>query len=201
MAETNVVAITFPEQARAYQALSVLKGLAAEDRVGLLSAAVVERDPSGALQVREGADPVAETGVAGGALVGTLIGVLGGPLGMLLGFGTGALIGGTVDLERASTTDAVMSELARAIPPGSLALVAEVVEYAEEVIDTEMAQLEGSVLRRPAVEVLTELEAAAEATAAAEQEAHRRVREQRRTEAKEKYEERKDQLRQKLGLA
>jgi hypothetical protein len=40
-----------------------------------------------------------------------LVGVLGGPVGMLAGFGTGALLGGALDVERATESDAVMAGL------------------------------------------------------------------------------------------
>ena len=43
MAQENVVVVRFTEPSKAYQALSVLKECDAEGRIGLESAAVVER--------------------------------------------------------------------------------------------------------------------------------------------------------------
>ena len=34
-----------------------------------------------------------------------LVGVIGGPVGVLLGLGTGALVGGAVDIDRAETSE------------------------------------------------------------------------------------------------
>ena len=198
MPQTTVIAVTFPEESAAYQALSVLRQAAAADRVRVLSAAVVERDTFGGLRVREAADQPSGEGLAGGSLIGMLIGVLGGPVGMLLGFGAGALIGGALDVERVTESDAAMSGLARAIPPGRTALVAELEEVASEVVDGAMADLGGIVLRRPAADVLAELEAAEEVALAAEEEARRRMRDERKAERKEEYEERKARLREKL---
>ena len=45
MAQENVVVVRFTEPSKAYQALSVLKECDAEGRIGLESAAVVERTP------------------------------------------------------------------------------------------------------------------------------------------------------------
>ena len=64
-----------------------------------------------------------------------------------------------------------------------------------------MADLGGIVLRRPAADVLAELEAAEEVALAAEEEARRRMRDERKAERKEEYEERKTRLREKLRLS
>ena len=47
MAEENVVVVRFTEPSKAYQALSVLKECDADGRIGLESAAVVERTADG----------------------------------------------------------------------------------------------------------------------------------------------------------
>ena len=92
----NVIAVTFDEQSKAYQALSTLKGLDREGRIELKSAAVVERGAAGQLQIPEDTDNASGEGFRAGGLIGMLVGVLGGPIGMLLGLGTGGLVGGIV---------------------------------------------------------------------------------------------------------
>jgi uncharacterized membrane protein len=54
----NVIAVTFHEPSKAYQALSILKELDREGRMELNSAAVVERNDTGQLQIPEDADNV-----------------------------------------------------------------------------------------------------------------------------------------------
>ena len=105
MTEENVVVVRFTEPSKAYQALSVLKECDADGRIGLESAAIVERTSTGELRVPESADNVGLVGTASGSLIGMLVGVLGGPVGLLLGWGTGALMGGAFDLDRAETSD------------------------------------------------------------------------------------------------
>ena len=51
MAQENVVVVGFTEPSKAYQALSVLKECDAEGRIGLESAAVVERMAAGELRI------------------------------------------------------------------------------------------------------------------------------------------------------
>ncbi len=135
MAQENVVVVRFTEPSKAYQALSVLKDCDAEGRIGLESAAVVERTAAGELRIPESADNVGLVGTASGSLIGMLVGVLGGPVGVLLGWGAGALMGGAFDVDRAVTSDEALTVLGRAIPPGSTAVIASVEEPAVEVID------------------------------------------------------------------
>ncbi len=201
MAVENVVVVRFAEPSKAYQALSVLKECDAADRIGLESAAVVERTPTGELRVPESADNVGLVGTASGSLIGMLLGVLGGPVGLLLGWGTGALMGGAFDLDRAETSDEALTVLGRAIPPESTAVIASVEEPVVEVIDGEMTMLGGEVTRRPAAEVMDELEAAQEAADAAAREARRTVREQRKAELRGDVDERVGKLKEKLHVS
>jgi uncharacterized membrane protein len=194
----NVVVVRFGEPSSAYQALSVLKECDADGRIGLQSAAVVERTTQGELRVPEDADNVGPVGVASGSLIGMLIGVLGGPVGVLIGWGAGALMGGAFDLDRVETSDEALGVLGRAIPPGSTALIASVTEPAVEVIDGEMKKLGGEVTRRSAADVMDELEATEDAAAAASREARKTVRQKRKAEIKASYDERVGKLKEKL---
>jgi uncharacterized membrane protein len=199
MAEVdNVVVVRFSEPSKAYQALAVLKECDADGRIGLESAAVVERTADGKLQIPEDTDNVGPVGAASGSLTGMLIGVLGGPVGVLIGWGAGALMGGAFDLDRAETSDEALGVLGRAIPPGSTAVIASVAEPAVEVIDGEMKKLGGEVTRRSASEVMDELEASEDAAAAASREARRTVRQERKAKVKAGYDERVGKLKEKL---
>jgi uncharacterized membrane protein len=201
MAQENVVIVRFTEPSKAYEALSVLKESDASGRIGLESAAVVERTGAGELRVPESADNVGLVGTASGSLIGMLLGVLGGPVGLLLGWGAGALMGGAFDLDRAETSDEALSVLGRAIPPESTAVIASVEEPAVEVIDGEMAMLGGEVTRRPVAEVMDELEASREAADAAAREARRAVREQHKAELEAGVDERVGKLKEKLHVS
>jgi uncharacterized membrane protein len=197
----NVVVVRFTEPSNAYQALSVLKECDAEGRIALESAAIVERTAEGVLRIPEGADNVGPAGVASGSLIGMLIGVLGGPVGVLVGWGSGALMGGLFDLDRAEKSDEALSVLGRAIPPESTAVIASVEEPAVEVIDGEMAKLGGEVTRRPVAQVLDELEASEAAADAAAREARRALREERKAEVKTDFDERVGKLKEKMHVS
>jgi len=190
MVEKNVVSISFADQSKAYQAFTELKNLSAAGAISVDSAAIVVRDKDGAVSFPDGIDEVTGAGFAGGGLIGMLVGVLGGPLGMLLGWGSGALIGGAFDASRATATDEVVAEFSRALPVDSTAVIAEIAEPSEAAVNELVAQLGGTVIRRPVDEVVAELTAAEAAAEAAQAEAHRVMREQKREERKEALEER-----------
>lgn len=197
----NVIAVTFDEQSKTYQALSTLKGLDREGRIGLKSAAVVERNTAGQLQLPEGTDNAGLEGFATGGLIGMLVGVIGGPVGMLLGLGTGGLIGGLYDVDQADMKDQTLAEVGRHVAPGSNALLAEVDEYTDGVVDEAMTAQGGTVLRRSADDVLAEIEAAEEAAEEAQRQARKKARERKKEEMHEKYEDRKTHLREKLHIS
>jgi uncharacterized membrane protein len=202
MAEVeNVVVVGFTEPSKTYQALSVLKECSAEGRIGLESAAIVERTEDGKLRIPESVDNDELVGMASGSLIGMLIGVLGGPLGVLVGWGAGAMMGGAFDVDRAVTSDEALTVLGRAIPPGTTAVIASVEEPAVEVIDTEMYKLGGEVTRRPVAEVMGELEAAEEAADAAAREGRRELREKRKAEVHANVDERVGKLKEKLHVS
>jgi uncharacterized membrane protein len=121
----NVVIVRFTEPCKAYQALTVLKECAAEGRIELDGAAIVERTSEGTLRIPESTDNVGLVGTASGSLIGMLLGVIGGPVGVLLGWSTGALMGGAFDLDRAETSDELRA-LGQALPPQSIAVIANV---------------------------------------------------------------------------
>jgi uncharacterized membrane protein len=201
MAQENVVVVRFTEPSKAYEALSVLKECDADGRIGLESAAVVERTATGELRIAESADNVALIGTASGSLIGMLVGVLGGPVGVLLGWGAGALMGSAFDIERAATSDEALTTLGTAIPPGSTAVIADVEEPAVEVIDGEMLRLGGDVTRRSALDVMGELAAAEEAAEAAAREARRTLRAQKKADVHENVEQHVAKLKEKLHVA
>lgn len=201
MSAHNVIAVSFEDRSKAYEALSELKGAALEGRVDVLSATIVTRDEYGRLSSPEGGDVVAGAATVSGSLIGLMIGVIGGPIGMLFGWTGGLLVGGAFDIRRADRTDSVLGEISRAIPLGGTAVVAEVDEYAFEVVDTLMLELGGTVYRRPTELVLAEIEAAEDAYRKAQKEADRIVREQRKAERRQNAQERMADLKEKLEFA
>jgi len=185
----NLIVVTFEDDSKAYEALSKLKQAGVAGRVGVRSAAVLNRDSDGRIYVPEAGDAVIGAGFTTGGLIGLMLGVFGGPVGIMLGFGMGALAGSFFDIERGEKESGVLAQVAESLPVGRSALVAEVDEYAGEVIDGEMRALGGTAVRTPAAEVLAALEAAEKAAKAADREARRVMHEEHKREAKAKLDE------------
>jgi uncharacterized membrane protein len=194
----NVLAITFPEDANAYEGLTKLKELDGQDRVALAGAAVVVRNEDGGIVVKDQAGDIGYEGTAAGGILGLLIGVIGGPFGVLVGGATGLMIGSLFDLDDADDTESVLTEMSRSVRVAHTALLAQVSEQSPEVVDAAIAALDGRVVRRPLVEVEGEIAAAEEAQSAAKHEAREKLREQRREERKDKVQAKVADLKSKV---
>ena len=201
MYEHNVIAVSFQDRSKAYQALSELKGAGLEGRVEVLAASIVTRDEQGRLDATEGGDVIGGAATWGGGLIGLMVGVIGGPIGMLFGWTGGLLVGGAFDIRRAYRSGSVLEEISRYIPLGGTAVVAEVNEYAVEVVDKLMSEQGGTVYRRPADVVLAELEAAEDVYRKAQKEADRAAREERKAERRQNAKDRVAALKAKLDAA
>jgi uncharacterized membrane protein len=199
----NVVVVSFGEDAandnKAYQALTDLKELDSQGQIKIAGAAVVTRDLDGRVEIKSEVGELPYEGTASGGVVGLLVGIIGGPLGMLFGGATGLLVGSLFDIDDATTTESVLSDISKHVRPGRTAVLAQVTEQSREVIDTAMWKLGGEVMRRPVVDVEEEIAAAQEAQRTAEQEArkelHKARHEQRKEDAHAKVEELKKKLR------
>lgn len=185
----HIVAVIFDDQSKAYHALSILRDADAAGRISVNQALVVERLPDGSIHIPENVDAVGGQPTVTGGLLGTAVGVLGGPLGVLLGFGIGSVVGSIADgkrLELGTTSIGVMSSW---IAPGNTVLIADVTELAVEVIDSEMAKLDGTVYRQDTDEVVAELESIQEAAKVAEKEADRVIKEEKKRRRQERFEQ------------
>jgi uncharacterized membrane protein len=188
----NVIAVGFVEDANAYEALTRLKELDSQRQIGLQGAAVVERAENGEIVNKDQVTDNNLAGTATGGILGLMIGILGGPFGVLIGGATGVLIGSLFDFEDADETESVLAEMSSSVRVGHEALLAEVSEQSPEVLDTAMARLGGTVLRRAAGDV--------EAEVAAAEHAHREAKRKARKELLEaRHHKHVEQIRAKLA--
>ena len=171
----SVIAVSFEDDSNAYNALTRLKELDAQQRVGLQEASVVVRREDGQVVEKDHVESAFLTGTAGGGLIGLLLGVIGGPLGMLIGGTGGLMIGSLFDLDDIEESESALAAISSSVQPERTALIAVVSEQSPEVVDTAMSGLGGSVFRRPVSEVEAELAAAADAERKAKREARKEL--------------------------
>lgn len=194
----NVIAVSFDPDNNAYAALTTLKELGEQGRLGVDAATVVVRDANGQIVVKDRAGSFEYAGAASGGMLGLLLGIIGGPLGVLIGGTYGLMVGSLFDLDEVERTESVLSEISASVRPGHTALLAQVTEQSAEVVDTAMARLGGTVLRRPVADVEAEIAAAEKAQREAQREATKELVRGRRERSKEQVHAKVEELKAKL---
>jgi len=195
----NVIAVSFSNNANAYEAFSRLKELDAKGDVRVQGAAVVMRGDDGNIVTKDEFGHEAVEGTVTGGLVGLVIGVLGGPLGILVGGATGLLVGSLFDDDDTDETDSALAEISKAIRVGQTGLLADVSEETPVAIDAVMANLGGTVVRRSAGDVQDEVAAAEEAQREAKKKAREQLRDARHKKQKQEIDAKLTDLRAKLS--
>ncbi len=194
----NVIAVSFPQEANAYEALARLKELDSQGTVDVTGAAVVAREADGRITIKDQYGEQGFENTAGGGLLGLLIGILGGPLGVLVGGATGVLVGSLFDEDDDDDTRSVLADISKSVREGPPSLLAEVSEPATTAVDAVMANLGGTVVRRPVGEVEAEIAAAEEAQREAKKKARKELREARHEKHKGQVDAKLAELKAKL---
>ncbi len=153
---TKFVGIIFPDEVKVGEALQVLRDLDAEGEVQLSGIAVVVKDATGKLSVKQLADN-RRTGTVGAAL-GALAGLVAGGLGLAaLAAAGGALVGKAADVSDLGDRKKFLDEVSGQITSGGAAVLAEITELSETLEEitefsktslyTRMAAIGGTVVR------------------------------------------------------
>jgi uncharacterized membrane protein len=161
---SKVVVVIFPSEAAAYEGTRALKQLHSEGTLTLYGMAVLAREASGNLAIKQAVDQ-GPLGFAVGTLMGGLIGLIGGPVGGAMGMAAGALAGGLGDIIDLGVRSDFIDAVSMKLEPGKAAVVAEIAEEWTAPLDLRMEPLGGQVVR----EWRSEFEAQQIAKAAQEQ--------------------------------
>jgi uncharacterized membrane protein len=149
----NMLVIIFDSEIKALEGSRSLQKLQEEGSINLYSKAVISRDGSGKVEVKQKGD-MGPVGTAVGLLTGSLIGMLGGPVGLVLGTYVGTASGLLYDMAQIGVGQDFLTEVERTMQPGKSAVVAEVGEDWTLPVDTSMEALGGVVIRRTRREFL-----------------------------------------------
>src|SRR5262245_23993692 len=142
----RLLSVVFNDEAKAYEGLRALNQLSDEGSLTAYAAQVIQKDASGKISTKqtEGNFPLQ---TAKGLWLGSLIGLLGGPVGLGIGAAVGSSAGALGDLNIAGLNADYVNEVAKALTPGKVAVVADVDEEWVTPVDTRMEALGGVVLR------------------------------------------------------
>ncbi|NCF67148.1 MAG: DUF1269 domain-containing protein [Chloroflexi bacterium] len=134
----EMIVVSFADENMADEVLDTIKKMEDKAVVDLKSGAVVKRDASGKVTIKETSDFDAKQGAIGGAIAGSVLSLLGGSLikGAILGAAGGAIAGKVIDL---GLDDDFLKEIGENLESASSAVVALVdfdqVDQAMEELD------------------------------------------------------------------
>lgn len=142
----KILVIVFDSEVKAYEGAKALQELQREGSIELYAKAVVARDASGKVAVKQQGD-MGPIGTTVGLLTGSLIGMIGGPVGLAIGASAGTYGGMLYDLAYLGVGEDFLYEVEGSLKPGKAAVVAEVWEEWTLPVDTRMEALGGAVIR------------------------------------------------------
>lgn len=149
----KMMVAVFDSETVAFEGLSALKGLHKDGDITVYATAVLVKDASGKVSVKQ----VVEQGPIGaglGMLVGSMVGLLAGPVGLAVGASIGSLTGLISDLNKSGIDVQFVDDVSKALGSGKAAVLADVEESWEAPVDTRVAKLGGMVFRRLRSEVV-----------------------------------------------
>jgi len=144
----KLIVIVFDDQTKAFAGLEALRELDRDGEISLFAAQIAAKEPNGGVRFIDTPDGVDFPVIGVSTLLGTLVGVLGGPIGLVGGAAAGALIGSIIELEHVGITDEFINDVAAALTPGKVAVVADIAEEWVTPLDTRMERIGGVVFRR-----------------------------------------------------
>ena len=119
-----VIVAEFQDEKAADLVLMNLKAEQKKKAFTIKDAAIIQKDPSGKLRVKETADSGSGKGAGIGLLAGGAIGLIGGPVGLILWGATGALAGGVAaKLHDSGIKNDELRKIGDELQPGGSALV------------------------------------------------------------------------------
>lgn len=124
----DLLIATFAAIEQAEQGYSSVRDAEKQGSILLVDAAIVTRDESNRLHIREDSDIGPAPGALWGAGIGLILGTIAGPLGLLVGGAAGALLGSVATgASDAGIPDGFLEDMASTLRPGT-AMVAVVVD-------------------------------------------------------------------------
>ncbi len=143
----KILVVIFDDENKAYEGSKTLQDLHNEGSITLYAKAVIAKDASGQMSVKQ-ADDEGPIGTGVGLLTGSLLGLLGGPVGVALGAYAGMFGGMIYDLANLGIGEDFLYEVGQSLLPGKAAVVAEVWEAWVLPVDERMEAVGGVVFRR-----------------------------------------------------
>jgi uncharacterized membrane protein len=144
----NIVVSTFRNLQDATLGLNKLKDLDQLNDITIYNMVMIRKTDEKKFEFLYQEGPDTQDIPATGALAGTLIGTLGGPIGMAVGMLTGALIGSANEDDTEEMSREFLDDVNKTLGTGSIAIVLDVEEDDEYMIDSYLTPFNGVIVRR-----------------------------------------------------
>ena len=122
---SSLVVITFDSEAEAAEVLQTIRGLEKQGVMRLADSAVVAKDASGKVHVKNEVSGATETGAVAGAIVGGFLTFMFPPLGIAIGAASGAAIGAAL---QQGVDGSFVKDVSQSLEPGKSALFLEIAQ-------------------------------------------------------------------------
>lgn len=147
---TNIIVISFKEEAKAIDALHKLTELDSYGNISIYDKIMVRKKVNGEFELLK-EDSFEGWRTLTGMTVGSLIGLLGGPVGFIIGLYSGTAIGAIAEISHYDFAEDFISKAKNKLEAGTIAIIAEIDEYSYTFIDATMQPF-GAVISRSDVD-------------------------------------------------
>ncbi len=144
----NIVIASFLNLQDATLGLNKLKDLDQLNDITIYNLAMIRKTAEGKYEFLYREGPDTDDMPAEGALAGTLVGAIGGPIGMALGMLTGTMIGSVDQDDREDMSLDFLDDVNKQLSIGSIAIVMDVEEDGELMINSYLSSFNGVIVRR-----------------------------------------------------
>jgi len=150
----NLMVATFQNQENADAGLQKLHDLDRINDIVIYNMVMIQKTGEKHFDVLYHQGPDTADLPAKGAIMGSLVGLIAGPIGMALGMLTGAIVGSVDEGDTDEFSSEFLDKVSKQLQPGNYAIVADVEEYSEFMVDSYLGACQGLVVRTPMQDVL-----------------------------------------------
>jgi uncharacterized membrane protein len=149
---TNLIVLTFPDEAKAIQASHKLTELESYGDISVFEKAIIKKGANGEFTSLQ-TEATGGLRMVSGMALGTLIGAIGGPVGMVIGMLTGTAIGAVGEVDYDDFSEDFVNKVSDRLKAGEVAILAEISEDNPVFVDGVVTPLGGSIFRSNADDV------------------------------------------------
>ncbi len=151
----NMLIITFETENTAYNGARMLWRLHENSGLTVYATTILARAADGSIDTLQQVDR-GPLGTVIGTVAGSIIGSIGGPLGTATGAVIGAARGTMLDYWDSGIRRDVLNQVSTELKPGTFLVLADVTESENQLVDEQIAEFGGTILRRSKIHAVAD---------------------------------------------